>query len=73
MYKNLIAEMAKSVVTKRAMASTLGMHENTLKNKLSGKSAFTVEESFKIKEIFFPNQELPYLFENDETLSQAEE
>ena len=67
MYKNLMAEMAKSSITKRAMAKTLGVHENTLKNKIAGKTKFDIEESFKIKNEYFPNQDFDYLFATDET------
>lgn len=67
MYKNLIGEMAKNSITKRAMAKALHLHENTLKNKLSGKSSFDVEESFEIRNIFFPDKDMQYLFENVES------
>ena len=67
MYKNLIAEMAKGAITKRAMAKILGVHENTLKNKIAGKTKFDIEESFTIKNTYFPDKDFSYLFATDET------
>lgn len=65
MYKNLVAEMAKKAITKRAMARQLNLCETTLQNKIKGKSRFDIEESFAIKEQFFPDLELQYLFANE--------
>ncbi len=62
MYKNLVSEMAKKSITKRHVASVLNIHENTLKNKLDGKSKFDVEEGFKIRQHFFPDLSIEYLF-----------
>lgn len=62
MYKNLSAEIARTGITQKAIAEYLGIHENSISNKISGKSSFTVEEAFQIKEHFFPNCELKYLF-----------
>ena len=62
MYKNLQQEMNMEEITQRAMAEYLNVHENTIGNKISGESQFTIEEAFKIKEHFFPKYELQYLF-----------
>ncbi len=65
MYKNLVAEMAKKSIAKRTMAKHLNLCETTLQNKIKGKSSFNIEESFAIKERFFPDLELQYLFANE--------
>jgi len=62
MYKNLKAEMTRAEITQRELAKALGIHENSARNKLIGMSAFTVEEAFIIKNRFFKNIELDYLF-----------
>ena len=62
MYKNLQSKMAVEGITNRALAEYIGVHENSVGNKISGKSPFTVEEAFKIKEHFFPECELQFLF-----------
>ena len=62
MYANLVSEMAKKSITKRNVADVLNVHENTLKNKLDGKSKFNVEEGFVIRQHFFPDLSIEYLF-----------
>lgn len=62
MYANLVSEMAKKAITKRNVAEVLKVHENTLKNKLDGKSKFNIEEGFVIRQHFFPDLSLEYLF-----------
>ena len=61
MYKNLMAEIARKGITQKEIAGFLGIHENSMSNKLHG-GTFTIEEAFKIKARFFPNAELQYLF-----------
>lgn len=63
MYANLVSEMAKKAITKRNVAEVLQVHENTLKNKLDGKSKFNIEEGFVIRQHFFPDLSIEYLFE----------
>lgn len=62
MCKNLIAEMARADITNGDIASYLGVHANTISNKINGKSKFSIEEAFKIKARFFPEIDLIYLF-----------
>ena len=64
MYKNLQAVMKNEGVTNREVGNYLGLHENTVGNKIMGKSPISIEEAFKIKERFFPLYELQYLFKN---------
>ena len=66
MYQNLISEMARNLITKRDMAKKLGIHENTLKNKLAGKTRFDVDEGFAIRREYFPHLSLDYLFATDD-------
>lgn len=67
MYKNLQSKMAREGVTQRSIADYLGIHENSVGNKVLGKSPFTIEEAFKIKEKFFPDSDLLYLFKRFST------
>ncbi len=64
MYKNLVAEMAKERITQKQIADTIGIHPNSVFNKLDGKTPFTIEQAFAIKKAFFPEQSLNYLFES---------
>lgn len=59
---NLIGEIAKRGIQNKEIAKELGVHINTLGNKLNGESPFTIGEAFAIKEKFFPDSNLDYLF-----------
>lgn len=62
MYENLRIALFKANVSNRTLANELKLHENTVLNKLSGKTDFTVEEAFKIKKKFFPTESLEEIF-----------
>ena len=55
MYTNLKVELIKKSLTQKEIADYIGIH------KISNGS-FSVEEAFKIKERFFPECDLEYLF-----------
>lgn len=59
---NLKGEMAKRGITIEELSKELGIHRNSVSNKLNGDSSFTVEEAFKIQDKYFPDLELKYLF-----------
>ena len=61
-YSNLRGEMAKRKILIENIASLLKIHRNSVTNKLNGDSAFTIDESLKIQETYFPDLELKYLF-----------
>lgn len=54
-------------ISNEVVANILGIHRNTLSNKLSGESSFTVEEAFKIKRLLLPEYDMDYLFMPDPT------
>lgn len=60
--KNLEAEMARYGVTNNDIKSLLGCSDRTVTNKLNGETDFTVPEALKIRNTFFPNLRLEYLF-----------
>ena len=62
MYENLKFEIMRSGITQKEIAEFLGIHENSIGNKISGESSFSIEEAFKIREKFFSNFDLQYLF-----------
>ncbi|WP_031515451.1 helix-turn-helix transcriptional regulator [Desulfofalx alkaliphila] len=66
MYKNLRAEMARNNVTIRDIASALGVRYATISDKLNGKFRFYYDEALKIRNIFFPDCKLEYLFEREQ-------
>lgn len=63
---NLKAEMAKKDITIEEISKLLGIHRNSVSNKINGDSSFSVEEAFKIQEKYFPKLALNYLFEKED-------
>ena len=59
---NLKGEMAKKDITIEEISKLLGIHRNSVANKLNGDSAFTIDEAFKIQNKYFPTLSLAYLF-----------
>lgn len=66
-YLNLIGEMAKRKVKNEAIAQELGIHRNSVYNKLNGESSFSVDEAIQIRDTFFPGYDIKYLFQIDNT------
>ena len=62
MHANLISEMARQKISISAMAETLGVHRNSMRNKLYGASAFTLDEAMLIFDTYFSNCEFRWLF-----------
>lgn len=69
---NLRGEMAKRRVSIEDIADLLGIHRNSVANKVNGESPFSFEQSVKIQEKFFPDLELKYLFRKEVMVSKAE-
>lgn len=64
-YPNLRAEMSRNGVKQTDIAKLLGVREVTVSKKMNGKSAFDINEAFLIKETFFPDLTIDYLFSDD--------
>jgi len=62
MLKNLVAEMARRQVTRRDIARTLGISYGTVIVKIKGDYDFTVSEAQKIRNTYFPDLTIEYLF-----------
>lgn len=65
-YRNLKAEMGRKDVTIEAISKELGVHRNSVSNKINGTSSFSIEEAMRIKKKFFPDLEYCYLFQTEE-------
>lgn len=65
-YYILIGEMAKKGIRKTEIARLLGIHWNSVANKLEGKTAFSVDEAIKIQDTFFPDWKIEELFRREE-------
>lgn len=62
-YKNLIGEIAIAHLNYVDIAKELGITRDTLRNKLSGKTAFNIDEAITLKSKFFPGKSFEQLFE----------
>lgn len=63
---NLKGEMAKRNIKVEDVASTLKIHRNSASNKINGDTSFSIEEAVKIRDTYFPELSLKYLFEKPE-------
>lgn len=65
MYANLKKALETSGVTVRAAASVIGVHENTMREKLY-RGRFEIEEAFALHSELLPIYDLRYLFKRTE-------
>lgn len=63
---NLKGEMAKRSVKVEDIANVLQIHRNSASNKINGDTSFSIDEAVKVKEAFFPELSLKFLFEKQE-------
>lgn len=73
MLRNLLAEMARKDIKQIDMATALGVNEKTLRNKLNEVTAFTFPETQLIRNTYFPELKLEYLFAQDKDASAEPE
>lgn len=66
MYSNLRVEMIKKNVTVSDIAKTLKKRRSTVGDKINGKYRMHVDEAFAIKDAFFPESSIDYLFDSSE-------
>lgn len=62
MFPNLKAEMARKNIRKGEIAKALGISQSTLSAKLNQNSRLKYTECVLIKEKFFPEHTIDYLF-----------
>lgn len=65
MYGNLRAELARKGMGVSDIAKAIGTTERTAKNKLSGKSEFSLFETIKIRDAIFPGWSVEVLFSDE--------
>lgn len=69
---NLRGEMAKKGISIEELAKLLGIHRNSVANKLNGDTSFTIDEAFKIHEVYFPQLSLDFLFQKNTSTEKGE-
>lgn len=62
---NLRGEMARKGITIEELARFLGIHRNSVSNKINGETPFSVNEAFEIQKKYFPKLSLEYLFKKE--------
>ena len=62
MYKNLNAEMTRHSISASDIAAVLHKTDRSVRDKLAGRSDFTLSEIMAIRRSFFPKLALEYLF-----------
>jgi transcriptional antiterminator len=62
-YKNLLAEMARTDVSNHMLAEKLNLTDKSIRNKLNGITGFSWQEVKNIHKLFFPTLDIQYLFE----------
>lgn len=62
MLANLVGELAKKKITNQELAELLGVHRNSISNKLLGQTEFTVREALIIYDQYFAGIDFRWLF-----------
>lgn len=62
MFVNLIVEMKEKKICQSDIANLLKLSRNSVGQKINGDRDFKSEEMFAIRDTFFPNLTLEYLF-----------
>ena len=62
---NLEAEMKRKKITRHDIATLLGPSYRTIHSRFNGESEWGYSECVKVRDTFFPDMELSYLFATD--------
>lgn len=65
MYANLEAEMTRIGIKNEDIAKVINRDERTVRNKRSGVTEFTLNETMMIRDVFFHGLTLEYLFKRN--------
>ena len=67
MFKNLEAEMVRNNISRQDIANLLNLSYNTIGCKMSGKNKFLYDEAIRIRNAFFPDLSVEFIFEKEIT------
>lgn len=62
---NLEAEMKRKKITRHDIASLLDLSYRTIHSRFNGESEWGYSECVKVRDTYFPDMELSYLFSTD--------
>lgn len=63
MFRNLEAEISRARLSRTELARGIGITPDSFTNKRYGRTEFTLSEIRILKQLFFPNCTIEYLFE----------
>lgn len=64
--ENLEAEMKRNKISRSDIAHTLGLSYRTIHSRFNGESEWTYSECVKVRDTYFPDMDLTYLFQTFE-------
>lgn len=64
--ENLEAEMKRNKISRSEIAHTLGLSYRTIHSRFNGESEWTYSECVKVRDTYFPDMDLTYLFQTFE-------
>lgn len=67
---NLEAEMKRNKITRSDIARLLGLSYRTIHSRFNGESEWNYSECVKIRDAYFPDMLLDYLFQAEEINSR---
>jgi plasmid maintenance system antidote protein VapI len=73
LYENLKIEMLKAGITIEKIAEEMGVHRNTIGNKINGDTPLNVDEALFIRNRWFPCLDFFYLFKKSRRVKQFEQ
>lgn len=65
MYFNLEGELRKKKITRQKMANDLKLNVSTISRKLTEPGRLKLIEAYQIRDLYFPNMKIEYLFATD--------
>lgn len=68
--ENLEAEMKRNKISRSDIANLLGLSYRTIHSRFNGESEWGYAECVKVRDTYFPDKTLDYLFATDETGSE---
>lgn len=71
MFPNLKAEMKRNSITIKDMAETLGKNKDVIGRKLRYPNLLKYPEAVQIRDTFFANINMDYLFEMDKKMKKS--
>lgn len=68
---NLKAEMARRSISILDIAKEIGRTDRSVREKISGRTQFSMPEAAMVRDKFFPGYSLEYLFTNEQSDDQG--